>query len=47
MSDVIPTPPDDDAVSAADATELDRAEEIEIDRQLALELEQFEGGIEG
>ena len=36
-----------DVPSAEEATELSRAEEIEIQRDLALGLEQFEGGIEG
>lgn len=40
MSDVNQQGPDD-------ATEVSEAEKIELQRQLALEVEQFEGGIEG
>lgn len=36
-----------DAEPDADALEVSRAEEIEMRRQLALELENFEQGIEG
>lgn len=36
-----------DVPSADESTELSRAEEIEIERGIALQVEQFEAGIEG
>jgi hypothetical protein len=40
-------PAGSDVPSPEEATELSREEEIEINRQLSLGLEEFEGGIEG
>ncbi|MFE1645462.1 hypothetical protein [Microbacterium sp. P01] len=36
-----------DVVAPEEGVELDRAEEIEIERRLQLEVPQFEAGIEG
>lgn len=47
MSDAIIPPDPDDLAAAEHDTELSQAEKAVIERQLRLEVERFEGGIEG